>query len=231
MLRLVFSSFRTSLKQDQPAFDIIHYSVCFGPFLLLRRIPSVGLAPMITLFLSLLLTSLLPNRLTKGMYLCPTTAVQRASFIRLCIRVKLIGFGFIYLLGMLITSFFLKVPLLYIFIGLIYYTEVLFLSNIISFGIVTKKNKRLSDELTLFMKRYRPTNERFFSMLLIFVSFLSYIIFFYGPVNYNWVLSLHIILILADTALLLLYIRLYYNKLIAINADYEAIYASELIRR
>ena len=231
MLRLVFSSFRTSIKQGQPLFDFVHYFACLGPILMLQKAPSVGFTPMITLILSLLLTSILPNRLTKGMYLCPTTAEQRSSFIRLSIRVKLIGFDSIYLLGMLITSYFLTVPLLYTLIGLIYYTEGLFLNNIIAFGVVPIKNKHLSNEITIFMKRYRPAKERYFSMLLMFVSFLGFIIFFYGPVNYNWILSLHAVLLLVNTSFLLLYMKLYYNKLIALNVNYEAIYESQFMKR
>lgn len=165
-----------------------------------------------------------PNRITKGMFLCPTSYEQRKQFMRISILYKTFYLTVIYIIGMLLSYYMLNFSLFIILFGTLYYFMFALMLNLQTVGYVVPKLKNNYHVRRQLNQTYRSLKERFFNIVCIF--FLTFGLLLYCDIERFT--TTHVILstigLFFNAAFVTFYLIKYAPKVIELNVDYESIY-------
>lgn len=220
MIKLVLNSYRT-LCSSSP------YLSGFGVYMalsLFQRKNSLFSFQTIMVVFTMIVVLLFPNRIMKGMFLCPFNQAQRRQFIKTSIVIKAAFLMSIYFLGIILLCLIHRYSPMVILFGSLYYFMFLLIFTFQSIGFVIskdKKTKEIRQNLNHNYRFYREQSLSVFCMIcLVFcLVALSFTEHFTPAANF-----LHILGLLFNGLFVFFYIKDFAKYVIYLCADYQAIY-------
>lgn len=234
MYRFVFKNMKATLKNPQYGAYSNLFLAMWIPFLMDK---SDNLAngflsvwPGIMYLIGVLFFSFLPNRVSKGMYLCPCTHEDRIRFLTASMRIKFLIVMAFNVMGLLIGYLVKPYDLRLVIFEILYLSCAFTALNLQSIGFVIPEKKDYRAVSSRIYDTLRKAKEYILCYAIIIYNVLTVFILIYTTPDSNGDYILHGVLAVIDLFLTGLYVIKYRRQMLLLSSDYEAVYATRLVK-